>query len=418
MPFYPGVRWCFLLIPALVQMASGEADFWDMAPLRYSDTKAEDSIAELAAELASGSKKLEGVRGLERLRFVLRELGVPEESQALVFSKTSHQNHLIHPKNPRALYFSPEAYVGYVPGGAIELIVEDPALGPVFYVIDDDDAGKALVQRDTNLCMSCHGTTRTEGIPGMLVRSVFPNPDGHPLLAKGTTHVTHETPIPDRWGGYYITGRSSLPHLGNFTYDEQDESDNKARMSELADLRGQIDVSKYLRPTSDIIALMVLEHQCQMHNLLNAAAMQYRRSHYLGKAIDPQGDPDQGSAGRVADGMAERIVAWMFFKDEADLGDGVEGNEEFQKAFTSRFPRTKSGDSLADFQLYDRLFKNRCSYMVYSKTFRDLPPRVKWAVIAKMKAALAGEDPGFDWLKESERKRISGILEETLEGWK
>ena len=105
MPFYPGVRWCLLLIPALVQMASGEADFWDMAPLRYSDTKAEDSIAELAAELASGSKKLEGVRGLERLRFVLRELGVPEESQALVFSKTSHQNHLIHPKNPRALYF-------------------------------------------------------------------------------------------------------------------------------------------------------------------------------------------------------------------------------------------------------------------------------------------------------------------------
>jgi hypothetical protein len=55
--------------------------------------------------------------------------------------------------------------------------------------------------------------------------------------------------------------------------------------------------------------------------------------------------------------------------------------------------------------------------MVYSKTFRDLPPRVKSAVIGKMKAALAGEDPGFDWLKESERKRISGILVETLEGW-
>ena len=417
MAFYPGVRWCLLLIPALVQMASGEADFWDMAPLRYSDTKARDSIAKLAGELASGARKLEGVRGLERLRFVLRELNVPEESQALVFSKTSHQNHLIHPKNPRALYFSPDAYVGYVPGGAIELIVEDPALGPVFYVLDDDDAGRPVIQRDTNLCMSCHGTTRTEGVPGMLVRSVFPNPDGHPLLAKGTTHVTHETPIPERWGGYYITGRSSLPHLGNFTYDEQDEDDDKPRTSDLADLREKIDVTKYLRPTSDIVALMVLEHQCQMHNLMNAAAMQYRRSHYLAKAIDPQGDPDQGSAGRVADGMAERIVAWMFFKDEAELGDGVEGNEEFQKAFAARFPRTKGGDSLADFQLYDRLFKNRCSYMVYSKTFRELPARVKSAVMEKMKAALAGEDPGFDWLRESERKRISAILDETLEEW-
>jgi len=415
MPFHPRVKW-LLLIPALVQIAPGEADFWDMAPLRYSDTTANDSITKMAADLASGTRRVEGSTGLERLKFVLHHLGVPEESQALVFSKTSHQNHLIHPKNPRSLFFSEEAYVGYVPGGAIEVIVQDPVLGPVFYVIEAGEPGKLKIERDTSLCMSCHGTTRTEGVPGLLVRSVFPNPEGHPLLAKGTTHVTHETPIPERWGGYYVTGRSSLPHLGNRTYDEQSDHD-EPQASELSDLRDRIDVTKYPRPTSDIVALMVLEHQCQMHNLLNAASMQYRRSHFLAKAIDPSADPDQGSAGRVADGMAEKIVAWMFFKDEASPGDGVEGSEEFQKAFTARFPRTMEGDSLADFQLYDRLFKNRCSYMVYSRTFRDLPPRVKSSVLAKMKAALAGEDPAFDWLKDSERKRISGILEETLEGW-
>ena len=416
MPFHWRVRW-LLLVPALVQIAPGEADFWDMAPLRYSDTQADNSITKLAADLASGARRVEGRSGLERLRFVLRELGVPEESQALVFSKTSHQNSLIHPKNPRALFFSEEAYVGYVPGGAVEVIVQDPLLGPVFYLIEAGEPGKLKIERDTSLCMSCHGTTRTEGVPGMLVRSVFPNPAGHPLLAKGTVHVTYQTPLPDRWGGYYVTGRSSLPHLGNRTYQEEDGEGDEPRTSDLTDLRGIIDVSKYPRPTSDIVSLMVLEHQCLMHNLLNAAAMQYRRSHFLAKAIDPSADPDAGSAGRVADGMAEKIVACLFFTDEASPGEGIEGGEEFQKMFSARFPRTREGDSLADFQLYDRLFKNRCSYMVYSRTFRDLPPRVKSAVLARMKAVLAGEDPVFDWLKKSERKRIDAILAETLPGW-
>jgi hypothetical protein len=282
-------------------------------------------------------------------------------------------------------------------------------------LIEAGGKGGLTIERDLSSCMSCHGTARTENVPGMQVRSVFPNADGHPLLAMGTSHVTHETPLAERWGGYYVTGRSSLPHLGNRTYEEGGADD--PRPSDLADLNGRIDVAKYPRPTSDIVALMVLEHQCRMHNLLTAAALQYRRTHFLSRALDPDADPDAGSAGRVADGMAERIVACLLFKDEADPGDGIEGGEDFQKAFTARFPRTKSGDSLADFKLYGRIFKNRCSYMVYSRTFRDLPPRVKRAVLAKLKAALAGEEPAFDWLKESERVRIEAILAETLPGW-
>jgi hypothetical protein len=405
----------FLLLLALVQSALAEADYWDLPPLRYSDTKSEDSLAKLAADLESGARRIEGSTPLERLKFVLRELQVPEESQILVFSKTSHQNPLIHPKNPRALFFSENAYVGYVPGGLIEAVVHDPELGPVFYTIEATAKAGLKIERDLSNCMSCHGTTRTEGVPGLQVRSVFPNVDGHPLLAMGTSHVNHDTPVPERWGGYYVTGRSSLPHLGNRTYEEG--GDEAPRPSDLADVSGLIDASKYPKATSDIVALMVLEHQCRMNNLLTAASMQYRRAHFLSKALDPQGDPDAGSAGRVADGAAEKIAECLFFKDEADPGEGIEGGEAFQKMFVARFPRTKDGESLAEFQLYDRIFKNRCSYMVYSQTFRDLPPRVKSAVIARMKAVLAGDDPAIGWLKESERKRISAILTETLPDW-
>ena len=95
----------------------------------------------------------------------------------------------------------------------------------------------------------------------------------------------------------------------------------------------------------------------------------------------------------------------------------MEGNPAFQKAFASRFPKTKSGKSLADFRLYGHIFKRRCSYMVYSEAFATLPPGVKNRVFTKMRAALAGEDPGIGWLSSSERKKITAILDETLPGW-
>ena len=155
-----------------------------------------------------------------------------------------------------------------------------------------------------------------------------------------------------------------------------------------------------------------------MHNLLNAASLNYRRSRHFSEIIDPSSDPDKGSAGGVADSWAKTITEYVFFKDEADLDEGVEGDPSFQKAFASRFPKTKDGKSLADFRLYGHIFKHRCSYMVYSDAFTALPPRVKKRVFAKMRAALAGEDPEIGWLSASERKKISAILEETLPGWK
>jgi hypothetical protein len=115
--------------------------------------------------------------------------------------------------------------------------------------------------------------------------------------------------------------------------------------------------------------------------------------------------------------MAQKIVECLFFKDEAKPGDDLVGEEEFQRTFSARYPETPSGDSLAEFHLYDRIFKNRCSYMVYSRAFTGLPARVKQAVFARMKTVLAGEDSSYDYIKESERRRIAAILVETLPGW-
>ncbi len=396
-------------------MAQTQLDFWDRAPIGYSDTPATDRLAKLAADLESGVAKYAGSGGLDRLRFILKTLDVPPESQVLVFSKTSLQNPLIEPGNPRALFFSENTYVGYVPGGAIEVIAQDPVLGPVFYVVDAGAKGEPRIERDTNQCMTCHATSRTENVPGLMIRSVFADEGGHPLLHLGTTDVTHATPLAERWGGYYVTGRSAPPHLGNRTFTE--DGDVSPKSADKDDLKSVFDVAKYPRPTSDIVSLLVLEHQCQMHNLLNAASLNYRRSRHFSEIIDPGSDPDKGSAGGVADSWAKSITECLFYKDEVDLGEGVEGDPAFQKTFAARFPKTADGKSLADFRLYGHIFKHRCSYMVYSDAFTALPPSVKTRVFAKMRTALAGEDSEIDWLSASERKKIAAILDETLTGW-
>jgi hypothetical protein len=407
------------ILPLQLLLASclyGQSFPWELPPIRYSETRATDPLSSLAADLANGKRVVVGETDLERLRFILRELRVPEQSQVLVFSKTSHQNALIHPQNPRCLYFSEDAYVGYVPGGIIEVAIQDPALGPVFYQINSGNRNAGmLIERDLSNCIQCHGTGRTEHVPGMLVRSVFPDAEGHPLLSLGSGDITHETPVPERWGGYYVTGGTSLPHLGNRTYVETEKPE--PQVHHLGDLRGVLNTERYLRPTSDIVALMVLEHQCRMHNLLTAATVLYRRAAYMARAFDPNADPDLGSAGRLAEGAADGIVACIFFENEADPGEDLSGDEAFQNAFTSRFPASGSGNSLADFRLHGRIFKFPCSYMIYSAAFKGLPATVKRHVVEKMRAALDGEGPHGKRLQASTRGKIKTILAETWPEW-
>ncbi len=406
------------MLLGVFRAATAEAvEVWELEPIRYSDTAATDRIARLSADLASGREKLPEGTDLEKLRHVLGLLRIPVESQMLVFSQTSHQNALIRPENPRCLYFNEDSYAGYVPGGAIEVITQDPVLGMVFYLIDlarEDPA--RMVVRDSNVCLACHGTRRTESVPGVLVRSVHPDAEGHLILRLGAEHIDSRSPLPVRWGGYYVTGSSSLPHLGNRIFQPGDERGGVKEAVAHRTLDGVIDVSRYLRDTSDIVALLVLEHQCRTHNLLSAASMEYRRAYWFGKSLEPAADPDQGRAGKTADEHAELIVDALLFKDEAPLGDGgVDGDPAYQEAFAARFPRTDEG-SLADFHLGSRLFKNRCSYMIYSGAFRSLPPRVKGAVFARLREVLE-EGKDFPEIGEKERRRIAGILRRTAGGY-
>jgi len=302
-------------------------------------------------------------------------------------------------------------------GGGIEIIIHDPVLGVVFYFIEPPQNGKGYqIVRDTGSCLNCHGTRRTESVPGLTVRSVPTDADGHLLLSLGTMRTDYRSPIEQRWAGYYVTGSSSLPHLGNRIFSASDHLKAEDTSPPIRSLEDKIDVSRYLRGTSDIVALMVLEHQCFIHNLFTNASMEFRRVRWLEESVST--DPASSRMGRIAEEKARVIVDAMLFKHEAAIGEGgVDGDDAFQEAFVSRFPKTKGGESLADFHLGSRLFKNRCSYMIHSQAFQALPQPVRTAVFRELRARLTGGSD-CEWIPRSECERIMEILTETVPGFK
>jgi hypothetical protein len=254
----------------------------------------------------------------------------------------------------------------------------------------------------------------------VLIRSVFPDETGQARLTLGSFLTDHSSPIPERWGGYYVTGRSSLPHMGNQTYPEMDQRVMPTSAPQYKTLNGIINTKRYLRPTSDIVALMVLEHQCHVQNQLTAASVNFNRLRWLSKSINPDYNASHASTRNHIETTAKKIVDLLLFKDEAPLGpDGIDGDLAFQKSFTQRFPKSKDGRSLADFRLHQRLFKYRCSYMVYSQSFKSLPAPIKTEVFKQLRDILTSKpDPqNFPDIHTSERRKILTILTETLPSW-
>lgn len=252
----------------------------------------------------------------------------------------------------------------------------------------------------------------------MFVRSVVPDEHSHPVLSAGTSVVTDRTPLRERWGGWYVSGTTDEGHLGNRWVAEGAEKELVPRASSLVNLSSLIDTRKYLRATSDVVALMVLEHQCRTHNLMTKAKMTYERAVYFQKSYSEADlDSEEGMAWKTADSSAKEIVEAFLFRGEVDLGgNGVEGSEDFVEMFEGRGVGSKTGKSLREFRLYGRMFRYRCSYMIHSAAFRILPGAVKERVFHHLRQAL--DDAKAAEMSQREREVIRSILQETVPGFK
>jgi hypothetical protein len=394
-------------------------------PINYLADRVDDPVAKLQERLDRGAARLDYEPGHGYLKSVLRLLDVPVSSQTLAFSKSSFQHRKISPRTPRALYYNDNVYVGWVRDGhSLELAAFDPDQGAIFYLLEQQQSDQPAFVRATLDCTQCHVAPGTRGVPGVLVRSIYTRPSGTQATFTTSFVTGHESPLKERFGGWYVTGKHGRQsHMGNvFVTDrEHPERLEAASGANILELSARFPTSEYLTPHSDLVAQLVLAHQTQMHNLITLTNFQTRLALHAesGRGSKPGLDLDRLSeaARNQIEAPAEELVRYLLFADEAALEEPVSGTSEFGREFAARGSRDPSGRSLREFDLRKRMFKYPCSYLIYSEAFDALPRPARDYVYRRLREVLTGlEPPGFARLSAADRRAILEILLATKPG--
>ena len=369
----------------------------DHPAIKYSTAETSTIVDELNRKLADGSAKLTFDEKTGYLNAVLELLKIPVESQVMVYTQTSQQARHITMTNPRAIYFNDEASVGYIRGAELlEIVAQDPHLGSIFYVIHQDTASAQRFGREQQ-CLRCHLSWDTLGVPGLSVLSTFPRKTDRDY-ANGF-FVDHYRQISERWGGWYVTGKEvPARHMGNLPLFMPKPTDVPPPMR--VSLDKQFDLTGYLTPYSDIVALMVLEHQAHFTNLLTRAAWEAR----LGNAM------------RIAE-SADALADYLLFVEEAAIVDGpIVGSSGFADVFEAQGRKDPKGRSLRELDLKTRLQKYPLSFMIYTPQFRALPEAPKNLVMGRINDVLSGKitGPKYAHLTPPLRTAIREILAATF----
>jgi hypothetical protein len=304
----------------------------------------------------------------------------------------------------------------------LELVAQDPELGSIFYTLDNEKTERPRFQRRDDACLQCHQAGATLGVPGLVVRSIYPEPTGMPLFQAGGFVTDHRSPLQQRWGGWYVTGTSGrTAHMGNLVARDPDHPEKLDAPAALSaeDLRRESTAGNYLTPHSDIVALMTLEHQTRMSNLITRVSFETLMAEYdrgiLNQALGLPATAPSDSTTRRIDSAAEEMVEYMLYLDEAPLEAPVAGDSGFAQTFSQRGPRDKRGRSLRDFDLKTRMFRYPLSYMIYSEAFDSLPPAALDRIYRKLFDVLTGQvkKQPFARMSEEDRRAVLEILLET-----
>ena len=385
-------------------MFQGSAD--DPA-IAYTTAPVNNVVEDLNRKLQDGSAGLRFDGRSGYLQSAIEALQLPVDSQLLVFSKTSLQRQVISPSNPRALFFNDRVALAWVrDGDLLEVAAHDEKAGVVFYSLEQRSVERPVFKREFR-CLACHMTGDTSGVPGLLMFSTTPDTDGRPMKMVATDQ---RSPITERWGGWFVTGSSgAAKHRGNQVPALE------GRSGGIESVAGAFDPDGFRGTSSDIAALLTLSHQTQMINLLTRASWEAR-------AADPALHPGVLTAPgqmqlveMVTTGVAEEVVDYMLFVDEAPLPNPITSRSGFAARMSANGPRDRRGRSLYELDLTRRLMKYPCSYLIYSPAFDALPPLAKGPIYRRMWQVLGGEarEPRYRSLSLADRRAVVEILRDT-----
>ncbi|HRJ08638.1 MAG TPA: hypothetical protein PK490_06370 [Prosthecobacter sp.] len=400
-----------IVLPAALTALETKVAFRE-APHKYLQHEPQDRFAKLKKQIESGEVRLDTSNDKAFLASVLKALDVPVSSQLLVFSASSLQSEIINPRNPRALYFNEDTYVGWVPRGKVEIIAMDPEMGAMFYIFERLNAGGGVppITR-SDKCFNCHAGLATRRVPGLIAESLLPMLSGASLETYRRDEQGHHIPLEKRFGGWHLTGGHHLKthHANMMGTNVPGRGIEKSKVEP-----GQMsDLGQHLLPTSDILPHLVHEHQIGFENRVFHAAYVMRQLLAEGRGSLPM------SAKPELEELAEELARYILFVDEAKLPkEGVEGDTEFIREFQRNKREAAGGRSLKDFDLKTRIFKYRCSYMLHTESWLRLPVVLKDRVYFKMAEGLREQNanPVYSHLAADEKLAIRAILKETLPG--
>ena len=401
----PAILIAFAALTSSRAQESRDGALHEHPSIQYAARPTTDPVAALNQTLEQRGRSFTRDARTGYLLPILDALGISAESQLLVFSKTGVQRAYTGPHTPRALFFNESVVVGYVPGGpAIEVAAHDPRQGVVFYTIDQAAAAPVFVRQTT--CLACHVSATTLNVPGMIARSNTVGEDGNLVPRAPSNDVTHETPHPDRWGGWFVTSEgiaapyAQRAHAGNITFFGRGNTSTQIFvdwMSSSPETRG------YLSSASDIAALLVFDHEMRAINLLTRLNWESR--------IAASGAESNATVRRLVD----ELVDYFLFVHEAPPSVPLTPRRGFAERLEQRTPKDRQGRSFGQLSLVDRLLRYPCSYMVYSSAFDALPAEVKHAIYGRMRETLSRTDaPGaLARLGDNGRRAILEILRDT-----
>lgn len=408
-----------LLLAPGVLFAQGSYNDFEDPPHQYWQGTPQDAATALHARWMKGESEFPRDDPKAFLAAYLKELGIAEATQTLVFSRTSFQRDIISASNPRAIYFNDETYLGYIPGGRIEVMGTDPVRGGIFYIFDPPRPEKPRPELERKrACLGCHAGSPTNFLPGLMVNSVLANALGRSLGDAPPRFPGHFGGTRDRWGGWFVTEAGpSLEHLGNRIHTKEAGTLSSERVAKLEE---RFDPKQYLAGSKSAAAsLLLLDHQIGAANRLMEANYRLRTAlHRVGgdAPLEKRAIPEE--AKEMADEQAERLVSYFLFKDEEPLPEGaLQPDPAFAGAFRGKAPSDWAGRSLKQLNLQTRLLQHRCSYMIHSSTFRALPDSFRRMVLARLRSVLVDPPREYAYLLAEERGVIASILAATCPDW-
>lgn len=361
-------------------------------PIDYYGESSNNVVARLAARLERREARLEFDEGSPQgyLRSVLTHLEIPVESQVLNFTAAARNAQHVRYEQPRAIYFSDEATVGYVPGTPeIELTAFDPDRGTVFYALRQLASEQPRIEREDD-CLQCHvSPATTRGVSGLILSSLVVSPDGK---SSKLVPLRRDLDPAERFGAWFITGDVAPGiHRGNDRLGATVWSTNRDKSPERAQpvtLPVDLEAGRYPSLESDVAALLVLSHIVEVHNLVT-------RLRY------------ESLLGRPTEATEERLLRELTGADERFTARAdVAMPSAFQQVF-------ESGGPLQALHLRTRLFRHRLSPLRLSRVVESLSPELRARLDRRIEWILAGrvDESPFDTWPEEERVQ-------TLKAWR